>query len=338
LIANQQPGELSAEESAAFLDWLRVSPVHVREYLAVARIAHRLPAALGEPRVPLETFLAQELAGEGRVAPLEGIPATQYPAITRRVLLRAWPIAASLFAFAAGILWWAHDGQLLEIPKTYRTEHGEQIARRLPDGSILRLDTESEATVRYSAGERVVELKSGQALFEVAHETGRQFRVRAGNAAVIAVGTQFNVYRRAAVEITVVQGQVAVFAGQLSTLRGTRSTPAQEQRVAAGYRVVVDDAGFSTQPVPADLNQTLGWMQHQLVFGRQPLGEVAAEFNRYGTIPVEIDDAELRLLRVSGMVDASDTDSFVAFLESLPGVKVDRTPKRIRVVKVAPAT
>jgi ferric-dicitrate binding protein FerR (iron transport regulator) len=65
---------------------------------------------------------------------------------------------------------------------------------------------------------------------------------------------------------------------------------------------------------------------------------VAAEFNRYGSIPVEIDDAELRLLPVSGTIDASDTESFVAFLKSLPSVSVERTPKRIRVVKVAPAT
>jgi len=51
---------------------------------------------------------------------------------------------------------------------------------------------------------------------------------------------------------------------------------------------------------------------------------------------VEIDDAELRSLPVSGMFDAGDTESFVAFLESLPGVRVERGPKRIRVVKVTP--
>jgi transmembrane sensor len=204
---------------------------------------------------------------------------------------------------------------------------------------MLRLDTDSEATVRYSASERVVELRRGQALFEVAHETERRFRVRTADAGTIAVGTQFNVYRKAAaVEITVVQGEIAVFIGEPSWLRSAGSVPAQVQRVPAGYRVLVDGARLSMQPVPADLNQTLGWVQHKIVFKRRPLGEVAAEFNRYGRIPVEIDDAELRLLPVSGMFDASDTESFVEFLKSLPGVSVERTPKRIRVVKVAPAT
>ena len=65
---------------------------------------------------------------------------------------------------------------------------------------------------------------------------------------------------------------------------------------------------------------------------------MAAEFNRYGKIPVEIEDAELRALPVSGMFDAADTESFVTFLETLPGVRVERTTKRIRVLKVTPTT
>jgi transmembrane sensor len=337
-IANQA-GTLNAEDGAAFLAWLRASPIHVREYLGVARIAHHLPRAVGEPEVPLEIFLAQEPAGNDNVAPLERPAPGQQPPVTRRVLAKAWPIAASLLALAAGVLWWAHDGQLFGIPKSYRTTHGEQLAQRLPDGSILRLDTESEATVRYSGRERVIDLGRGQALFEVAHETGRRFRVSAGDAGAIAVGTRFDVYRKAAaVEITVTQGEIAVFTGAPAWLRATGDVPAQVQRLTAGYQVRVDGEGFSAQPLPADLNQTLGWLQHKIVFERWPLGEVAAEFNRYGNIPVEIEDAELQALPVNGMFDAGDTESFVAFLKTLPGARVERTPRRIRVVKATPTT
>ena len=52
-IANQA-GPLTDEDGAAFLTWLKASPVHVREYLGVARIARHLPVALGQPQVPLE--------------------------------------------------------------------------------------------------------------------------------------------------------------------------------------------------------------------------------------------------------------------------------------------
>jgi transmembrane sensor len=340
-IANQA-GALTAEESDAFLAWLRSSPLHVKEYLEIARIARGWIDAVRDPQAPLESFLAQMRTAEDRVVALESRGHPQEWTASRLVISWRGPLlatAAALLLLAAGVIWWVHDGELLGIAKTYQTPQGEQATQRLPDGSILRLDTDSEATVRYSASERVVELRRGQALFEVAHEAGRRFRIRAGDAGAIAVGTQFNVYRRAAaVEITVVQGAVAVFIGEPSWLRSARSVPALVQRVPAGYRVLVDGGGLSTEPVPADLNQTLGWVKHKIVFKRRPLGEVAAEFNRYGSIPVEIDDAELRLLPVSGTIDASDTESLVAFLKSLPGVSVERTPKRIRVVKAAPTT
>ena len=41
---------------------------------------------------------------------------------------------------------------------------------------------------------------------------------------------------------------------------------------------------------------------------------MADEFNRYGSIPIEIDDAALRTLPSSGVFYAYDINSFVAFL------------------------
>jgi transmembrane sensor len=87
-----------------------------------------------------------------------------------------------------------------------------------------------------------------------------------------------------------------------------------------------------------NLDQALAWSQHKIVFEHRPLGDVTAEFNRYGSVPVEIDDEELRLLPVSGMFDAGDMESFVAFLQTLPGVRMERTPARIRVIRIKPTT
>jgi transmembrane sensor len=338
-IANQA-GSLTEADGAAFLAWLKASPIHVREYLGVARIVRHLPAAVGEPQVPLETFLAQAAAGDDDSAVSLQRPApAQKPPVMRRKSSRAWPIAASLLALAAGVLWWAHDGERFGIPKTYRTAHGEQSVLRLPDGSVLRLDTDSEATVRYSGRERLIEVNRGQALFEVAHESRRRFRVAAGDAGVVAVGTEFDVYRKgAATEITVAAGEIAVFTREPPWLWSSASVPPQVQRVTAGYQVRVDAGVMSAQPVRVDLDQTLGWLQHKIVFDHRPLGEVAAEFNRYRSIPVEIEDATLRVLPVSGMFDADDIESFVAFLRTLPGVSVEKTPTRIRVTRMAPAT
>jgi transmembrane sensor len=338
-IANEA-GSLAEEDVAAFLAWLKASPVHVREYLGVARIAHHLPAALGKPRVPLETFLAQAaISDEDRIVPLQGLAPQHERSVARRSPSRAWAVAAWLVALAVGTLWWAHDGELFGIPKTYRTAHGEQSVERLPDGSVLHLDTDSEATVRYSGRERLVELNRGQALFEVVHESHRRLRVVAGNAGAIAVGTQFDVYRKTrAIEFTVAQGEIAVFTGEPSWLRNAEGLPPGVQRVTTGYRLRIAADATPSQPVPVDLDQALGWVQHKIVFEHRPLGEVAAEFNRYGRIPVEIEDVGLRALPVSGIFDAADTDSFVAFLQTLPGVRIEKTATRIRVIRITPTT
>ena len=140
------------------------------------------------------------------------------PPTTRPRRLRARPLAAAaaLAFLALTTLWLTRDGERYGLPRTYSTAHGEQIERPLPDGSLLHLNTDSKVTVRYSRRERVVELDRGEALFKVAHDNAqRGFRVAAGNAQVLDVGTQFDIYLKpGAVLVTVVEGIVAVYAGR----------------------------------------------------------------------------------------------------------------------------
>ena len=336
-IANQS-GSLEQAERAAFVAWLKASPIHVEEYLGVALIAHDLPAAMDEPDLPLESLLEMARADDTNgVVSLEppmrvrDLPSKQ---VSRpRTWSFATSTAAAVLVLAASALWWLHDGDLLGLPKTYQTAHGEQIVTQLPDSSELHLNTDSSVTVRYTRSERVVEIARGQALFTVARDDHRRFRVAAGDVHVLAVGTQFDTYRRPDTTIvTVVEGSVAVLAGKPPP--GESGLPPDALRVNAGYQVHVDAGGVLAQPTPVDLQQAVAWLQGKIAFEQRPLGEVADEFNRYGSIPIEIDDAALRALPISGVFNAYDVDSFVAFLQTLDGVRVDRTTARIRVFSV----
>jgi transmembrane sensor len=337
-IANQS-GSLEQAERAEFMAWLKASPIHVEEYLGVALVAHDLPAAAEDPQVPLESLLELARADDtDRVVPIEASLPVREPAPKRMRAPYRWSFATSIVAMAlllaASMLWWMRDGEFLGLPKAYQTAHGEQIAVQLPDGSELRLNTDSAVTVRYMRSERVVEIARGQALFTVARDDQRRFRVAAGAVHIIAVGTRFDTYRRPdATTVTVVEGSVAVLAGQPSPAAVTGFPPGALQ-VNAGYQVRVDTGGVSAQPIPVDVQQTLAWLQQKIAFERRPLGEVADEFNRYGSIPIEIDDAALRALPITGVFDAYDVDSFVAFLQTLDGVRVERTNVRIRVYSV----
>jgi hypothetical protein len=93
----------------------------------------------------------------------------------------------------------------------FETRHGEQLSRRLTDNSVLHLNTDSAVTIRYGKTERLVTLTSGEADFEVTHEPTRPFRVFAGSAEVVDIGTQFDVrLEHDSTVVTVVEGRVAV--------------------------------------------------------------------------------------------------------------------------------
>jgi transmembrane sensor len=338
-VENREP--LDPIARAAFVAWLKASPVHVEEYLSIAALARDLPDAADDPSLDIESLLAQASSGAENVVPLDQLvrrrASTQPPIPWSRHGARAAAAAALLLTIAATAIWSTRDGERFGLPKTYSSARGEQRAERLPDGSVLHLNTDSAVTVRYSHAERVVDLDRGQAFFEVAHEAARRFRIEAGRAGLLAVGTQFDVYRKSgSVVVTVVEGTVAVFAGAPPPLVPVGPLTEHSVRLSAGYQVEVTDRLGAPRRVEA--RAVVAWLKRQIAFEDEPLGEVASEFNRYGRIELQIDDESVRALPISGVFDAYDTDSFAAFLETLHGVVVQKTATRIRVRSIASAT
>lgn len=336
-VANQA-GPLEPAERAQFVAWLKASPLHVREYLGIAEIARDLPVAVAEPQISFEALIREAQAdNDDSVLVLDRPmrrpePRSAPPLPSLRRPLIATAIAATVL-LAVSWVWQARDGEFLGLSKTYRTDHGQQSTWRLPDGTVVHLNTDSEITVRYSAAERTVDVDAGQALFDVMHDSKRRFRVGSGDAQVIAVGTRFDVYRKSeTTTVTVIEGVVAVSKGEPPPAGGTVAPPPNALRVEAGYQVVIDGGPLQAQPV--DVQAATAWMQRQIVFQNRPLGEVAEEFNRYSQTTIEIDDPALRALPVSGLFDAYDTESFVTFLQTLDGVAIEKTTNRIRIVNL----
>jgi transmembrane sensor len=332
-------GGLAESEQSALVSWLRDSPRHVQAFLEVTQITHDL-AAVDAPDLSIESLVAAARANDTVDVVALAPEAVQDVQLSRRRGMRllsaaSLAAAAALLVVAVSLVWWNRDGERFGLPRTYETAHGEQSAWRLPDGSALHLNTESSATVRYSGSERVVELNRGQALFDVSHGDQRRFRVSAGDAQVIATGTAFDVYRRDAFTlITVVHGDVRVYAWD-STAARSSALPASSIPLGAGQQIGVDAGRLWVKPVSVDTKAAVAWLRHEIVAQSRPLGDVAAEFNRYGRTQIVIDDPALKMLRISGHFDAYDTDSFAAFLATLEGVIVDRTSTRIRVSKGA---
>ena len=351
-------GALGVGERAAFVAWLKASPEHVREYLAMAGISRDTALAARALDIDIEELVrsAQTEDKHNVVSLREGAGrAASTPSARRR-----WPyvMAASLaaLAVAAGALWTLRDGERFGLPRAYETAHAEQSTWRLPDGSVMHLNTDTKVHVHFSGGERCIDIDRGQAHFSVVHEAKRRFRVSAGQADVIALGTEFDVYRRMRdTVVTVVEGKVAVVTGSESKLQsgaqrvahgdgaaeqagsGVAPTPTRGRdaprsiELVGGQRINVGTETSPVAPMQANLRENTAWLQRQIVFEQRPLAEVTEEFNRYSRLPIEIDDDRLRTLRISGVFSAYDTDSFVGFLQRLDGVAVENAADRIRV-------
>jgi transmembrane sensor len=333
--AAHRVGPLSETERAAFLAWLKASPIHIEEFLGVAALERALRAATAEPRMSADAWVEMARADPtGSVVDLAG-PRVQYERTKVRRTRRFWRRIAAIAGMSVAVicvLWVVRGGDELQGVKTYRTAHGQQGAWALADGSMLHVNTDTAVTVRFSSAERMVEVDHGQVAVEVAHDDRRAFRVHAGSTDAVAVGTDFDVYRRPdSTLITVMTGQVAVSVGKFEPHRADPAGRGEGLRVGAGQQVSVSAGVLPSAPQPTDVRETTAWLERKIVFDQRPLGAVADEFNRYNDIPFTIEDPALRNLSISGAFNAADTDSFAAFLESLDGVRVERLPTRFKV-------
>lgn len=324
-VANRE-GTLDPVQRATFAAWLKISPVHVEEYLGIALLVRDLQAA-ADPEVSVEALLAR--AHTSHEADIPRIGSHRLAERPRSGVWRFAAAAAVTFAaIALAALWWRSDG----VTTThYTSRHGERIIEHLADNSVLQLDTDTSVTVRYSRAQRLVEIESGQVLFDVAHEPARAFRVVAGSAEVVAVGTRFDVYlQHDSTLVTVLAGQVTVGL----THEEPGASAGRVVPVHAGEQIRVAAGDLPSQAAPAQMERNTAWLRRQIVFEQEPLGAVAAEFSRYSATPIEIETPSLRALVISGTFSADDTESFVAFLRTLEGVRVEVTPSRIRVSRL----
>jgi transmembrane sensor len=341
-VANDEE-PLGAQESAALVTWLKASPLHVEEFLGVAAIARDLRVAGADPEESVETVLRRARAEDDR--PIQPFW-WRVSAAVRDVPPRQWQTAAATMAafvvvsLGLFLLWnprpIAHlSASAGATALSLETRHGEQLSRRLADESVLHLDTDSAVTIRYGKTERLVELTSGQAAFEVAHEPGRPFRVVAGPAEVVALGTKFNVrLEHDATVVTVVEGRVVVAASPIWEKLGTNADghhPPRSVQVNVTQQIRVAAGEWPVTPVTVDAQRTTSWLHRQITFEHEPLARVAAEFNRYARKPIEITTPDLRDLEISGVFATDDSEAFIAFLRSLEGVRVEVTATRILV-------
>jgi transmembrane sensor len=254
-----------------------------------------------------------------------------------------WPTARlaalAMVALCAGV--W-HLAAL--SPSDYVSGTGERRVIHLDDGSTVTLNTQSRMRVWLSHQRRDIELVDGEALFTVAHDAGRPFRVHVGHTVVEAVGTEFSVYRgQHGTKVAVVEGRVKIFAYQSpaplilnpNAVAWTDVGAADFQRppppIPVSAREEAQVSGESGSSAPFDverrnvsaleLEHHLAWVNGQLIFDNATLAETVEEFNRYNRRKLKISDPTLAQLRIGGAFRSTNVDDLIVELHDLFGVR-----------------
>lgn len=331
-LVRRESGQWTQTDQALFEQWLDASTANRVAFLRLelaweesARLKALGAGIPGNQPPPPGQWNLTPIFDSHRVAPdLRDTPAPHTGAVPRQ-RTRRFAIAASvLLAVAAGFgtyqLWTGDTDR-------YRTPIGGLSSVPMPDGSMITLNTASEIRVAVNENERRIDLRQGEAFFDVAKDPNRPFVVEAGKKRVVAVGTKFSVRRNGeSIEVVVTEGKVRVEDAsrplRSSAMEASGSSappPGADHSVflTPGAIAYADEAGVLVQRKSlAEAETHLSWRSGVLMFREQSLADAVAEFNRYNARKIVIADPAVAALKVEGNFRATNVDAFVRLLES----------------------
>lgn len=334
--------------NARFLTWLQRSPQHVAEYLAIAGLHNDLPAAAAAEKAA-HAQLKALAASEPSVVPFKiktmpvqsapSMPQTRTSRVSRPRAFRWLAVAAGVVLVLGGGIRMATQPVPVAPGQTYASDASAPRTVPLDDGSVVELDRNSAMVVRFDAQGRSIELVHGAALFNLGKDPGRPMSIHVGTQVLTDIGTVFTVRTGSdATDVAVISGRVAV------AERAPRWIDRVAPRLASGeppLLPVVELAGGESARVAndgrllghgsTDIAHATAWLPTEIRFHDMPVAEVAQRFNAYLGRPLVIDDKALAAKRISGVFRAHNADAFVAYLSTLPDVRVERTAMDVRV-------
>jgi transmembrane sensor len=304
-----QSTAVSIEDTLAWQAWLRADPTHARAFARLEEISQVLRD------VPAPSAVSARQFARDRYDASVPIKDWKQPAAPQRVALAAavaLAVAASFAIFLSVAFW-----KTPPPGNSFTTLVGETRNVALADGSNITLGGDTRIEVMLSDKERNIELRKGEALFVVAKDAARPFKVHAGDATVVAVGTAFNVERdsdRSVVSVT--EGRVVVepVTHFLPVFVLHEFRPKlRSVRLNVGQQTTAGSAGIEEPTKMVDA--ATGWQIGHLAFHLQPLRYVLEDVNRYARKPIVLENGHTGELMITGTVERGNITGWVKSLE-----------------------
>lgn len=300
-IVRRDHSEWNAQDRFELDAWLAESPSHMIAYLRLEDIWQRA----------------------------NRLKALKHPQRGGLAMLQQWvlrPLIARMAAiFVVASLVAVGGRYYLSAPAetTYATSAGGHKILTLADGSKIELNTDTIIRVSRTGQQQSVRLEKGETFFQIKHDPARSFVVLAGDHRITDIGTEFLVRSEPnRLEVALVEGRV-----RFDTPDGQTQSPIL---LTSGVALVVANNLITTmKKAPSELSSELAWRHGMLVFDKVPLGQVAAEFNRYGGKQIVIADVSIAKIPVSATFPTNGVDGFVELAKAMLGLRVNQHDQEI---------
>lgn len=198
----------------------------------------------------------------------------------------------------------------------------ERIA--LADGSVVELGPDSAIAVDYRSDARLVRLLAGQAMFEVASDPARPFRVAAGDISTTVLGTGFEVRKIGdRTSVAVRHGRVRV--------QDDGATPAISRELGVGDWVRF--ASGRPMEEGAGAAEIVGaWRSGMVPIRNRPIAEAIDEARPWFRGRIVLTDRTLGERLVTGRYDFNDAAESLALIIAPYGGQVRRITPWLLVV------
>ena len=299
-----QSTAVSIEDTLAWQAWLSADPANARAFARLEEISQVLRDVPAPSAVSARQFARDRYDAS--------VPIKDWK---QRHAPRTWvalAVAASFAIFLTVVFW-----KTAPPGNSFATLIGETRDVALADGSTITLGGDTRIEVRLSDKQRNIELIKGEALFVVAKDAARPFKVHAGDATVVAVGTAFNVERDSDRSV------VSVTEGRVVVEPVTHFLPAfvlqefepklRSVRLNVGQQTTAGSAGIEEPTKMVDA--ATGWQIGHLAFHLQPLRYVLEDVNRYARKPIVLENEHMGELMITGTVERGNITGWVKSLE-----------------------
>lgn len=247
---------------------------------------------------------------------------------------KAWASAAAIAAMLVCCFYIfrpSGEGKKLIAQQQIATHYGKRIHTILPDGSAVWLNSGSSIT--YTAnlltnGKREVNL-TGEAYFDIKHDSQHPFIVHAGKLQIVVLGTAFNVkaYKEDAfIETTLIRGKVEITndakPGQAIVLLPDQkvsintSISTIKKSILPVKSITKDSLAASPEAkLPDEAIAETAWVNDKLSFKKEQFSELATQLERWYDVKITFDNDRYLTKQFTGTFRDQDINEVMRALQ-----------------------